>query len=84
MIGQVPEAALDGHARRGDFSRWLVEVFGDQPLAAEIRKVERRYRRGEITNLGPALIAPIRERYELTGVPLPLGVSLSPPTPPQK
>jgi hydroxymethylpyrimidine pyrophosphatase-like HAD family hydrolase len=66
MLERVPEASLAGHARHGDFSRWIADVFGDQPLAAELRKVERRYRHGEITALGAALITPIRERYELT------------------
>lgn len=70
LIGRVPEASLDGHARRGDFSRWIADVFGDQPLAAEIRKVEQRHRREKITLLDTALITPIRERYELTGVPV--------------
>jgi hydroxymethylpyrimidine pyrophosphatase-like HAD family hydrolase len=70
LLERVPETVLAGHARRGDFSRWLADVFGDQPLAAELRKVERRHRHGEITELGAALIAPIRERYELVGVPL--------------
>ncbi len=80
LLGRVPTASLDGHARRGDFSRWLLDVFGDQPLAAELRKVERRYRRGELTRLTDALIAPIRERYELTGVSLPAQVQNEPAT----
>lgn len=69
MLRQVPAASLEGHARRSDFSRWITEVFGDQPLAAEIRKVEGKCRRGELTQLYESLIAPIRERYELIGVP---------------
>jgi hydroxymethylpyrimidine pyrophosphatase-like HAD family hydrolase len=84
MLGQVPSASLDGHARRGDFSRWIAEVFGDQPLAAEIRKVELRYRSGEIrdsTKLCESLIASIRERYELIGVPLPIGTATLPASP---
>lgn len=70
VIGQVPESSLDGHARRGDFSRWLAEVFGDQPLATKLRQVERCHSQGEITHLAAALIAPIRERYELPATPL--------------
>jgi hydroxymethylpyrimidine pyrophosphatase-like HAD family hydrolase len=68
MLEQVPAASLDGHICHSDFSRWIADVFGDQPMAAEIRKVERRYRRGEVKNLSESLIAPIRERYELTDV----------------
>jgi hypothetical protein len=66
LLERAPGASLDGHARRGDFSRWIAEVFGDQPLAAAMRKVERRLRNGELTHVRAALIDPIRERYELT------------------
>ena len=67
MQQRLPVAALEGHAQRGDFSRWIAKVFGDQPLAAAIRKVEEQFRRGRCGNLSKALIKPIRERYELTG-----------------
>jgi hydroxymethylpyrimidine pyrophosphatase-like HAD family hydrolase len=80
MLARLPADSIDGHARRGDFSRWITDVFGDYPLSAEIRKVERQYRRGQVTNLADSLIAPIRGRYELVGVGLPAG-SLSTPVP---
>lgn len=73
LLERAPDASLEGHARRSDFSRWIADVFGDQPLAAAIRKVERRHRRGESTTLRSALIASIRERYELTGIALATG-----------
>jgi hypothetical protein len=66
-LPHLPFAAIDGHARQGDFSRWISEVFGDQPLAAEIHRVEQRHRRGELPDLCGSLIKPIRERYEFTG-----------------
>ena len=83
-LERLPVASIEGHARRGDFSRWIADVFGDQPLAADMRKVERRYRRGQITNLCETLIAPIRERYELIGVRLPTGPAMAPAITPQK
>ena len=67
MQQRLPVAALEDHAQRGDFSRWVADVFGDQPLAAAIRKIEKQYRRGGVANLSESLIKPIRERYELTG-----------------
>ncbi len=78
MIERVPDTALDGHARRCDFSRWLAEVFGDEPLAAEIRKVERSHQRAEITDLAATLSALIRKRYQPADVPflLPSGKEL--------
>jgi len=60
----LPVEALEGHAQRGDFSRWIAQVFGDQPLAAAIQKVEDRVRRGKVENLPKALINPILDRYE--------------------
>ena len=63
----APDASVDGHARRSDFSRWIADVFGDQPLAGAVRKVERRHQQGGISALRAAVIAAIRERYELTG-----------------
>jgi hydroxymethylpyrimidine pyrophosphatase-like HAD family hydrolase len=80
---RLPVASIDGHARNSDFSRWIADVFGDQPLAAELRKVERQYRRGQVTNLVESLIAPIRERYELIGVGLPAVAAMPPATPTQ-
>ena len=65
MQERLPPEALEGHAQRGDFSRWIAKVFGDQPLAAAIRKVEDRFRKGRVQQLSEALIKPIRERYEL-------------------
>ena len=65
MQERLPIEAIEGHAQRGDFSRWIAHVFGDQPLAAAIRKVEQRFRRGKEKELPQALIKPIRERYDL-------------------
>jgi hydroxymethylpyrimidine pyrophosphatase-like HAD family hydrolase len=56
--------ALDDHLRRGDVSRWVAEVFGDYPLAAELRTVEQRYRDGALTDPGVHLTQAIRARYE--------------------
>lgn len=62
---RLPLEALAGHAGRGDFSRWIATVFGDQPLADAIRKVEERFRKGRVKHLPDALIRPIRERYDV-------------------
>ena len=58
-------AVLEGHARRGDFSRWIANVFHDHVLASAVRKVEQRYRLGHIRNLYLSLAYSIEERYEL-------------------
>jgi hypothetical protein len=68
MLRRLPSTSINEHARRGDFSRWVGEVFGDQPLAAEIRQAEREYRHGTVKNPVASLIAPIHARYELEQV----------------
>lgn len=65
MQARLPAEALEGHARRGDFSRWIRNVFGDEPLAVEIRQVEKDFRQGRIANLPESLAAPIHQRYEM-------------------
>jgi hypothetical protein len=61
----LPIATIDDHAKRGDFSRWIGEVFGDQPLAVAIGQVEEQYRLGHVADLAKELVSPIHERYEL-------------------
>lgn len=65
LQARLPAAALEGHARRGDFSRWIRNVFGDEPLAVEIRQVEKDFRQGRIAKLSESLAAPIYQRYEV-------------------
>jgi hypothetical protein len=64
-LGSVSHGVLDGHARRGDFSRWIAEGFHDHPLASDVRKVEQRYRLGYVDSLQGELAKSIRERYEV-------------------
>jgi len=59
----VPTGALQAHARRGDFSRWISEVFGDAPLAADLQRLEKQVREEEVEDPRPALVKLIRERY---------------------
>jgi hydroxymethylpyrimidine pyrophosphatase-like HAD family hydrolase len=55
-----------GHANRGDFSRWIAEVFHDHALALEIRKVEQRFRLGHIHDLPKSIAKLVQERYEFS------------------
>jgi hydroxymethylpyrimidine pyrophosphatase-like HAD family hydrolase len=56
---------LDGHLRRGDFSRWIAGVFGDHHLADEIRQLERRYRQNPGIDIRGELTQAIAERYAM-------------------
>jgi hydroxymethylpyrimidine pyrophosphatase-like HAD family hydrolase len=63
MQERVPLDALRAHARRGDFSRWIQDVFGDAPLAAGIQRLEEQVHDGEAADVAPALTRLIRDRY---------------------
>jgi hypothetical protein len=59
----APETVLAHHAGRGDFSRWVLDVFGDRTLGHQIRKLEARWTRGEIRDLRPRLLELVALRY---------------------
>lgn len=56
---------LDGHLRRSDFSQWIVGVFGDHQLAAEIRQLEQTYRQHPERDARGELVQAIVERYAM-------------------
>jgi hydroxymethylpyrimidine pyrophosphatase-like HAD family hydrolase len=62
----MPPSVLDGHARRGDFSQWIGEVFRDHQLASDVRKVEQRFRLGHTRDLYTAVGESIQKRYDLS------------------
>jgi hydroxymethylpyrimidine pyrophosphatase-like HAD family hydrolase len=66
-LGAVPEEVLAHHAARGDFSRWVLDVFSDRTLGHQIRKLEGRWTRGEVRDLRPRLQQLIALRYGTAG-----------------
>jgi hypothetical protein len=56
---------LEGYIIRGDFSRWIGEVFGDRALAGELRALEDRYRAGSYDETVPEMAGAVRSRYDL-------------------
>src|SRR5579872_7203968 len=70
QVESVSPAVLKEHAQRGDFSRWIADVFRDHFLASDIRKVEQRYRLGHIHELSVSLVKLIQERYEVFPEPV--------------
>jgi hypothetical protein len=58
-------AQLGEYIRRGDFSRWIGDVFGDRALAAELKALEERYRSGLRSETLPEMAGAVRGRYDL-------------------
>src|SRR5262249_17373644 len=65
-LEHVSPAALGGHLRRGDFSRWIGDVFGDRALAGELEKWEERYRLELDLDVVHEMVNGGRSRYDLT------------------
>ena len=58
-------ATLEPFVDRGDFSRWIRDVFGDHALASELQVIESRHRGKAGPDTIPDLIDAIRGRYDL-------------------
>jgi hypothetical protein len=52
--------------RRGDFWRWIADVFGDHALSRELQAHEREYRQSRSRDVLERIAAAIKSRYELT------------------
>jgi hypothetical protein len=63
VVVTAPEELLAYHAERGDFSRWVRDVFADAELARQLGKAEARWRRRELPDLREAIDALITVRY---------------------
>jgi hydroxymethylpyrimidine pyrophosphatase-like HAD family hydrolase len=64
-LESTPPRLLAGYIARGDFSRWIRDVFGDAALADELRALEQRYRSGLSEDVVPATANAVRGRYDL-------------------
>jgi hydroxymethylpyrimidine pyrophosphatase-like HAD family hydrolase len=64
IVEHMPVDALDGHLRRGDFSRWVGDTFGDYPLAQAIKTLESAYRADQAPAIAARVGQAVRARYE--------------------
>jgi hydroxymethylpyrimidine pyrophosphatase-like HAD family hydrolase len=64
-LESTPRRLLEGYIVRGDFSRWIGDVFGDRALAGELRALEEQYRRGCREETLPEMASAVRGRYDL-------------------
>lgn len=65
-LNKIAPERLRSHLLRGDFSRWIADVFGDRPLAATVRYLEDNYRMNRVPDINDAIVEAIRERYAFT------------------
>jgi hypothetical protein len=63
VVETAPDDVLAHHAEHGDFSRWVRDVFADAELARQLRKIEARWRRGELADLRRTIDALITVRW---------------------
>lgn len=66
-LASFPARAVDAYLIRGDFSRWIRDVFGDRALAEELEQLEDRHRRSPSPETLADITSVIRGRYELAG-----------------
>ena len=66
LLASSAPTVVSEHARRGDFSRWIADVFRDHFLASDIRKVEQRFRLGHLHDISDSMIKLIQDRYEVS------------------
>lgn len=75
FIEHAPAEAVAPFITRGDFSRWIGDVFGDRALAGDLRRIEVRADTMANSDLVADLVDAIRSRYNLVddvaGLPAP-------------
>ncbi len=63
LLQGYPASSVGAHARRGDFSQWIANVFFDHHLASDIRKIEQQCRLGHLGDVRQPIAALILSRY---------------------
>lgn len=64
-VSAGPASAMEPFLIRGDFSRWIRDVFGDRALAEELQTLEDGHRRGAHVDTLAEMVEAIRARYDL-------------------
>jgi hypothetical protein len=64
FLTTLPAPRVNGHIRRHDFSRWLQDVFRDNPLASRVSAIEERVDAEDARDIVDAVIQTIRARYD--------------------
>jgi len=70
VLSTAGSDVLAEHLRHNDLSRWIRDVFGDRPLAAQVGEVERRYALQATADVNDELLRLVRDRYSCDDTPL--------------
>jgi hydroxymethylpyrimidine pyrophosphatase-like HAD family hydrolase len=65
-VERTSHASVAGYLQRGDFSRWIGNVFGDRALADDLKLCEDRYQIEGTVDVVSDIANAIRSRYDLT------------------
>jgi hypothetical protein len=68
-LTNLAPSVVEEHIQRGDFSRWIANVFDDHFLASEIRKLEQRYREGHVQCLCASMVRLVAEYCDFSDEP---------------
>jgi hydroxymethylpyrimidine pyrophosphatase-like HAD family hydrolase len=65
LLTALPAERIQGHLRRHDFSRWLDDVFRDNPLGSYVSTIEDRVDTEDARDVAADIAQAIRARYEV-------------------
>jgi hypothetical protein len=65
IVAKASPSILEGHLRNHDFSRWISDVFKDNPLAAQLKDLEEQYQINRVPDVNDAVIRLIQDRYKI-------------------
>ena len=59
---------LRNFLQRGDFSKWVADVFSDHALARELHAIEDQFRLGRVNDVTDAIVHAVEARYDFARV----------------
>jgi hypothetical protein len=68
VVASISAEDIGSHLQRGDFSRWIAQVFGDDVLSSELKAIEEQWRIGLTADVHGAIISAVEKRYRLPEV----------------
>ena len=66
LLQSMPATSLGEHARRGDFSRWIGDMFHDHRLASDVGNIEHQHCLGNLDDVRESIALLIQERYSFS------------------